>query len=208
MDELALSQRRPSSRDGFVLEVGFLVRHVHTGRLHRIIDIDFWGGAHDIGGHTLITELVTSDRLPLDSEPDISDSDEEAFDDGQVYAHEFCGRNGSFERTSFCERCDIYFCPEFVTWCFDSKPEREWFELAYINKYNHNDLWGPRLHRQKSSCQRCEADRPNGFVLWQQVRRWLRLRSAAEYWSRLAHHPKYVSTHAALASADLAAVLA
>ena len=95
MEELALTQRRPSSRDGFVLEVGFLVRHVHTGRLHRIIDIDFWGGAHDIGGHTLITELVTSDGLPLDSEPDISDSDEEAFDDEQVYAHEFWGETGA-----------------------------------------------------------------------------------------------------------------
>lgn len=52
-DVLAIEHRRPSSRDGFELKVGFLVKHVLTGKLLRITDIDFWGGAHDVGGHAL-----------------------------------------------------------------------------------------------------------------------------------------------------------
>ena len=194
-DVLATEHRRPSSRDGFELKVGYLVKHVLTGKLLRITDIDFWGGAHAVGGHVLETEAVDAS--------DCTQSDALAsLDDGQVTAGDTCMINGpdGCDRTSFCERCHIYFEPSFVTWSFHSQPSRTWLDA---NEWQ----WDGPLHRFHSSCRRCEAHRPTGRVLWGVLRRRFIAKGVANFWSHLAHHPRYVATHAAIASASIGSIM-
>ena len=222
-DVLAIEHRRPSSRDGFELKVGFLVKHVGTGKLLRITSIDFWGGAHDVGGHGLETEAVDASECTQNdalasvlaeavregddnashssnescpSQP----SDEGCMDDEQVLAGDMCtinGPDGCFDRTSFCERCSICFEPSFVTWSFDSK---EWLDA---NEWQ----WDGPLVRSYSSCRRCEAHHPTGRVLWGLLRRRFIAKGVADFWSHLAHHPRYVATHAAIAAASIGSIM-
>ena len=208
-DVLAKEHRRPSSRDGFELKVGFLVKHVLTGKLLRITSIDFWGGAHDIGGHELQTEAVDTcmindlDGYEVDEGcMDDDEVDEGCMDDERVTAFDTCMINGpdGCDRTSFCERCDIYFEPSFVTWSFDSRPSRTWLDA---NEWQ----WDGPLHRFHSSCHRCEAHRPTGRVLWGVPRRRFIAKGVANFWSHLAHHPRYVATHAAIATASIGSIM-
>ena len=208
VEEMVKANRRPSSRDGFVLEVGFLVRHVES-HLLRIVDIIQEDYEED--GYTIITEAVDSSgaevrKLLGEEEDSEDDSDEVVCSHQHLMAQEFCEQNKSYERSSFCERCDIHFSSDFVTWSFESRPEKRWFQRAYVNKYNHKTTWGPVLRKCLSSCRRCEIVQPSARVLWQHMRLWLRLKNVSTYWYELAHHPKYVATHAEIAEADLSSV--
>ena len=122
-----------------------------------------------------------------------------SLDDGQVTAGDTCMINGpdGCDRTSFCERCDIYFEPSFVTWSFDSK---EWLDA---NEWQ----WDGPLVRSYSSCRRCEAHHPTGRVLWGLLRRRFIAKGVADFWSHLAHHPRYVATHAAIAAASIGSIM-
>ena len=216
-DVLATNARRPSSRDEFELKVGFLVKHLWTGKLLRITSIDFWGGAHDVGGHELQTEAVDAssctqnDTLASLLAEAVGEGDDNAshssnescMGDEQVLAGDMCtinGPGGCFDRTSLCERCCIYFEPSFVTWSFDSRPSRTWLDA---NEWQ----WDGPLRRSHSSCRRCEAHHPTGRVLWGLLRRRFIAKGVADFWSHLAHHPRYVATHAAIAAASIGSIM-
>lgn len=199
-DRLAVEHRRPSSRDGFVLQVGFVVKHFLTDKELRITDIDFWGCAHDVGGHTLFTEPASNADAASDAGSDASD--EGCLDDESVYAGDMIDVNDSYDRTSFCERCCIYFVPDFVTWSFSTPNDREWVDLY------HPWRGCQQLNRQKSSCRRCEAHRPTGRVLWRFLKQRMAFEHAALYWYKLAHSPRNMSTHVAMVVEDLGAALA
>lgn len=215
-DRLVVKHRCPSSRDNFVLREGFVVKHYITDKLLRITDIHFWGGAHGVGGHTLTVESVDTPIAEGDESNDSDDSngdkgdtdsqpgeehDEGCLDDEQVYADETADLNDSYDRTSFCERCFINFTPEFVTWCFNTESNRTWVDL-------HRPYRGrQRLVRSKSSCMRCEAQSPTGRVLWKFVRQHFAFRAAASFWFELAHHPKFMETHVAMALEETGALV-
>ena len=208
---MAFKNRCPSSRDNHVLRKGFVVKHFITDKLLRIVEIDdSCVDATNPGGYMLETEEV--DGVPTeddmadkkddeDDEDDKDDKDDEDWPfylpDEHVYASYTLDANKCYDKTSFCERCYINFDPEFVTWCWDAKPKRRWFDLL--------SPWrgSMELAESSSSCDRCEALQPIGRVLWKFLKRHIHLRALATYWWQLAHHPRYVKTHALAAMTDL-----
>ena len=92
MEAMVKASRRPSSRDGFVLKVGFLVRHVES-HLLRIVDIiqeDYEDG------YMVITEAVNksgAEIRKLIGEDSEDDSDEVVCSSGHLMANEFCEQN-------------------------------------------------------------------------------------------------------------------
>ena len=208
-DRLAIEHRRPSCRNGMVLSVGDWVKHCGTDKKLLITSIDFWGGARDggyriNGAYRINTQSVdawnaaVTDDASENSESGYS-SDEGCMDAECVYTPLFLNVNVDAKRTSFCERCKIDFTPEFVT-CdsdFDRHNYRNWLDL--YEPYRGRQ----RLVRSSSSCRRCEAHRPTGRVLWRFLKERLRFEAAANYWFRLAHHPRYVGTHATIAAEDM-----
>ena len=184
-DALAIANRVPSSRDGWVLQVGDVVEHYVTGTRLQIIEIDFWGGAHDVGGHTLVVEPIDA-ATPTLITYDGDEWEMDYMDDECVYACD------SAERSSFCEMCDIHFRAYFVEWTWANG--RRWFELA------------PRsLHLRKvhSSCERCKVVKPRARILWQWAWRVIKARAIADFWFELIHRPGHVQAHAHAMQRDM-----
>ncbi len=101
LDNLALSHRVPSTRDGIVIKVGLKVKHLHTEKEGTVISIkDFWGNANDVGGFCIGVCF------------DGNNSEELCFDEF-LFVDTF---PVDYDRSSFCEVCDIHFDESFVEW--------------------------------------------------------------------------------------------
>ena len=88
------------------------------------------------------------------------------------------------ESASFCECCNVYFDPDFVTWGWDQGGrERYFYEPTYRG----------RLQKCGSMCARCKHDHPQGRVLWRWLKAQMRARAVALYLYRLAHAPRYLA---------------
>ena len=59
LDRLALENRVPSTRDGFIIKVGMKVVGVFDNKISTVTAIDdFWGDSHDVGGFTIFTDAA------------------------------------------------------------------------------------------------------------------------------------------------------
>jgi hypothetical protein len=184
-EQIMMENRVPSTRDGWVIKVGMKVMGVFDNKVSTVTEID--GDSYKDGGFIILTDAQVENY-----DDDDDDCEPGVYSDEELFHHDDNSASDFWERSSFCEVCFIHFNTEFVEWSHENRNYEPFYELE-----------GLRLGRPHSMCRRCAQ--PQAKVLWAWLGRRFKVKAITTYWWHLGHAPKYASTHAAIADADMQA---
>ena len=168
--------------------------------MNEVLHIDFWGGAWDMGGHSVTLRRVDGgvdgeDPFNVDDDSFYEDNEYRfIMDDERLVYHDTANpviHVDNVERTSFCQICDIYFTDSFVEWSHG--------KVKFLCVPTHGVTRACTRHN--SSCRRCML-RMAGY-LWAFVRRRVAARAITAYWLELTYRPEHNARHAHRMATDM-----